>query len=109
MDLPKIGGEFSLLIAPARHVLVRRHYLPPRFEIPGPLALDGRAGAFSFLSAHLLIKAQAQELHFHLLDLVRLRCRDGSKESPGGIECAVCVVTGEGLLVRPLITADSSG
>ena len=56
-----------------------------------------------FSASHLLVEAQAQKLHLHLLDLVRLRRRDGGEEPPRRVERAVGVVAGECLLVRPLV------
>ena len=103
MHLPQIGGELGLLIAAARHVLMRRHYLPPRLEVARALALDSRPGGLAPFPSHLLVEPQAQEFHLHLLDLVGLRGRDGGKEPPCGVESAVGVVTREGLLVRPLV------
>ena len=53
MHLPQIRGEFGLLIAPAGHIPMRRHYFPPRLQRTGHLALDGRACAFAPLAARL--------------------------------------------------------
>ena len=48
-----------------------------------------------FSRSHLLVEAQAQKLHLHLLDFVRLRRRDGGEKPPCRIERAVGVVAGE--------------
>ena len=103
VHLPEIGGELGLLVAAAGHVLVRRHHFAPGLEVTRRRALDRRAGALALFASHLLVEAQAQELHLHLLDLVGLRRRDGGQQPPGRVERAVGVVAGEGLLVRPLV------
>jgi hypothetical protein len=82
MHLPQIGGELGLLVPPARHVLVRRHHFAPRLDIACALTLDRRPGALALFPPHLLVEAQTQELHFHLLNLVCLRGRDGGEEPP---------------------------
>src|SRR5205814_9615042 len=53
-------------------------------------------GGLTPFPSHVLVEPQAQEFHFHLLDLVALRCRDGGKEPTCGVECAVGIVTREG-------------
>ena len=103
VHLPEVGGELGLLVAAAGHVLVRRHHLAPGLEAARRRALDRRAGALALLAAHLLVEAQAQQLHLHLLDLVGLRRRDGGQQPAGRVERAVGVVAGEGLLVRPAV------
>ena len=103
VHLPEVRRELGLLVAATRHVPVRADHLPPGLEVGRGLALDGGPGALPLLAAHLLVEAQAQQLHLHLLDLVRLRCRDGGQEPAGRVEGAVGVVGGEGLLVRPAV------
>jgi len=75
--LPEIGRKLGLLVATAGHVLVRRHHFTPGFEIPGRRTFDGRSRALALFASHLLVEAQAQKLHLHFLDFVRLRSRDG--------------------------------
>ena len=103
VHLPEVGGELGLLVAAAGHVLVRRHHLAPGLEAARRRALDRGAGALALLAAHLLVEAEAQKLHLHLLDLVGLRRRDGGQQPAGRVEGAVGVVAGECLLVRPLV------
>ncbi len=61
VDLPKIRGEFRLLVPAARNVLVRRHDFAPRLECAGRLAFDGGAGGATLLRAHLLVEAYAED------------------------------------------------
>ncbi len=96
MHLPEIGGELGLLVAAAGHVLVRRDHLAPGLEVGRDGALDGGAGGLALLAAHLLVEAQAQQLHLHLLDLVGLGRRDGGQQPPRRVERAIGVVAGEG-------------
>jgi hypothetical protein len=102
VDLPQVGGELGLLVLPARDVLVRADDLAPGLEVSGCLALDGRAGGPTLLGTELLLEADAEELHLHLVDVVRLWCRDRNEHAAGGIERAVRVIARESLLVRPL-------
>ncbi len=103
MHLPEVRRELGLLVPAARHVPVRRHHLAPRLEVARRCALDGRARTLALLAAYLLVEAQAQQLGLHLLDLVGLRRRDSGEQPPRRVECAIGVVAGEGLLVRPLV------
>ena len=103
MHLPEVGGELGLLVAAAGHVAMGRHHLAPRLEAARDLALDGRAGAPALFAAHLLVEAQAQQLHLHLVDLVGLGCGDGGEQAGRGVERPVGVVAGERLLVRPFV------
>ena len=48
--------------------------------------------------------AQAEQLHFHRLDLTRLRCRDGGQQARRGVQHAVRVIARKGLLV--LLSSD---
>jgi hypothetical protein len=101
MHLPQIGGELGLLVATAGHVGMRHHHFAPGLEVAGHAALDCRAGRLPLFAARLLVEAHAQQFHLHLVHIVRLRGRNGGQQTPGGIQCAVGVVAGEGFLVRP--------
>ena len=103
VDLPEVRGKLRLLVATARYVFVGARDLAPRLELSGGLTLDGRSRALSLLVAHLLIEAQAQELHLHLLDVARLWRRHRRKEARGGVEGTVSVVARERLLVSPAV------
>src|ERR1035441_5453888 len=103
MDLPEIGCELRLLVAPAGNILVRIHHLAPGLEIARSLALNRRARSLAFLGAHLFIEADAQQLHLHLFDLVRLWSGDSRKETAGRIECAIGIVSCKWLLVCPTV------
>src|SRR5690606_621748 len=70
VDLPEVGGELGLLVAPAGDVAVRRGDLAPGLEPARALALDGGAGGAALLAAHLLVVADAQEFLLHALDLL---------------------------------------
>jgi hypothetical protein len=95
IHLPQIGGELGLLITAAGHVLVRRHHFAPGLEVGRTRAFDDRAGALALFGSHLLIEAQAQKLHLHFLDLIRLGGGYGGQEPPRRIERTVGVVAGE--------------
>ena len=103
VHLPEVGGELSLLVAAAGHVAMGRHHLAPRLEAARDLALDGRARALALFAPHLLIEAQTQQFQFHLFDVIRLWRGNGRQQPGGGIQAAIGVVGGEGLLVRPLV------
>ena len=73
MHLPEVGGELRLLVAPARHVGVRRDDLAPGLERAGRRRLDQRAAGLALLAAHLLVEREPAQLHLHLADFVGLR------------------------------------
>jgi hypothetical protein len=101
MHLPQIGGELGLLVATAGHVDMRHDHFAPGLEVAGDAAFDRRAGRFPLFAARLLVEAHAQQFHLHLVDVVRLRGRNGGQQAPSRIERAVGVVAGEGFLMRP--------
>src|SRR5216684_2894492 len=103
MDLPEIGGELCLLVAPARYIGMRRDDLAPRLERAARRRLDQRAARFSLLAAYLLVEREPPKLHLHLADFVGLCRRDGGEQPCYRVECAVSVVARERLLVRPLV------
>ena len=74
MDLPEVGGKLCLLVAPARHIGVRRDDLAPWLERTGRRRLDEGTARLTLLAAHLLVKREPPQLHLHLADLVGL-CR----------------------------------
>ena len=69
VHLPEIGGEFGLLIAPARDVLVGRDDLPPWLEAGGDSASDGGARLPAPFPTRLLVEADSQQLHLEALEL----------------------------------------
>ena len=87
----------------AGDVLVRRHHLAPRLQGHGR-ALDGEAGLLAAFAARLLVVADAQQLHLELLDVGGLWSRDGGQQPVRGVERAVGVVSGEGLLMGPVVS-----
>ena len=103
VHLPQVGGKLGLLVAATGHVPVWRHHLAPGFEIARRCAFDGRASASAPIAAHLFIEDGAPELHLDLADLIGLRSRHRSQQALGRVECSISIVTGKGLLVRPLI------
>jgi hypothetical protein len=82
---------------------VRRDHLAPGLEAAGHPALDGLADRLALLAPRLFVEAQAQQFHLHLVHFVGLGGRDGGQQALGGIQGAVSVIAGEGLLVGPLI------
>src|SRR5207247_1390201 len=61
MDLPKISGEFGLLVPACRNVLVRRDDFSPWLQRPGRLTFDRCAGRATFLRSHLFVEAKAEQ------------------------------------------------
>src|SRR5260370_13014586 len=51
--LPQIGRELCLLVAPARHILMRSHNLPPGFQTGARLAFNRGARTPSLFAADL--------------------------------------------------------
>src|SRR5271157_1350875 len=103
MYLPEVGCKLRLLVAPAGNILVRIHHLAPGLEIARSLALNRRARSLAFLGAHLLVEADAQQLHLHLFNLVRLWSGNRREETAGRIECAVGIISGKWLLMGPAV------
>ena len=103
VHLPQVGGKLGLLVAATGDVPVRRHDLAPGLQIACRCAFDGRASAPAPIAAHLFIEDGAPELHLDLADLIGLRSRHRSQQALGRVERSISVVTGKGLLVRPLI------
>ena len=67
MDLPEIGRELCLLIAPARHVGVRRHHLAPGLERPvGDVPSISEPPAFRFSPRTCSSKVEPAQLELHL-------------------------------------------
>jgi hypothetical protein len=104
VNLPQVGGKLGLLVPSARDVLVRRHDLAPRLQGPGGGALDRRARALSLLAPDLLVEADAQELHLHLLELGALGRRHAREEAARRVEGSVGIVARERLLVSPAVS-----
>ena len=103
MHLPEVGGELGLLVAAACHVRVGRHDLPPGLQVGGDRTLDRQAGLAAALAPRLLVVAHPQQFILDLVDVVRLWGRYRGQQASGRIQDAVRVVTGEILLVRPLV------
>ena len=103
VDLVEICRELGLLVSAAGHVLVRVDDLPPRLEAAGDRALDSRASDLALLAAHLLVEDKAAKLHLHLADFIGLGRGHRSQQPSHRVECPIRVVTGEHLLVRPLV------
>jgi hypothetical protein len=82
MDLPKIGSELGLLIPATGDIPVWADDFPPGLQLSGCLALDGSAGGPALLSPDLFLKADAQQLHLELLDVIGLRSRHGTQQTP---------------------------
>jgi len=101
MDLPQVRGELGLLVPATGHVLVRHHHLTP--GLPRHPALDGLSHRLALLAPCLLVEALAQQFHLHPADLKGLGGRDGGQQALGGVQGAVGVVAGDGLLVRPRV------
>src|SRR5262245_51034769 len=59
VDLPQVCSKLGLLVAPARHVLMRSYYLAPRLQVASGLAFNGCTRGLALLAANLLIKAHA--------------------------------------------------
>jgi len=89
MHLPQIGGKLRLLIAAARHVVVRHHDLAPWFQAADHARFDGCAGRLSLFAARLVVKAHTQQLHLHLLDVVGLGRGNSGQQAADGIKGAV--------------------
>ena len=60
IDLPEISREFSLLILPAGHVLMRTYHLTPRWQPTRRLVFCHLAGGPAPLEASLLIETQPE-------------------------------------------------
>ena len=70
MDLPEVGGEFGLLVVAAGDVGVGVDYVAPGGQAAGGCCGDDSGGTAA-LAAGLFVKAQAQQFHLQLFDLVR--------------------------------------
>ncbi len=92
VHLPQVRGELRLLVAPARHVGVRRNHLAPWLEGAGRRRLDQGAPGFALLAAHLLVVDKPPQFLLHLADVAGLRRRDGGQETVHGIQRAIRVV-----------------
>src|SRR5687767_6365365 len=103
MNLPKISGEFGLLVSAGRDVLVRCDDFSPWLQRPGCLAFDRGASGTTFLRSHLFVEAKAEQLHLHLVELVGLWRGHREQQPVGRIERTIRVVAREWVLVRPAI------
>ena len=105
MGLPQVGGEFRLLVSPARHILVRRYDFSPWLErSPGGGGFDQGAPRLAFFGAHLFVVDRAPQFFLHALDFVRLlRGGDGGEEPDRRIQHAIRIVAGERPLMRPSV------
>ena len=108
VDLPQIGSELRLLVAPAGHVGVRRHDLAPRLETTRCRGLHERASGLALLAAHLLVEDEPAQLELHRADLVGLWRRDRRQQPRHRVERAVGVVARERLLVPHLLRTSRS-
>ena len=102
MHLPEVGGEFRLLIAPARHVVMRRRHFAPGLQAARDFAVDG-GDDFALFGAVLLLVAQAQQFVFHFFDIRRLRRGNRGQQPRRAVEGAIGVVAAIGLLMRPIV------
>ncbi len=104
MDLPKIGGQFRLLISTTRNVGVRRDDFPPGLQPANRCRLDQGTTGLSLLASHLFVEDLAAQFQLQTANRLRLWRRDRGQEAFRRIERPVGVVAGEVLLVRPAIT-----
>ena len=105
VHLPEVRRELRLLVAPARHVGVRRNKLAPGLERAGRGRLDQRAARLALLAAYLLVEGEPAQLELHPIDFLRLQGRDRGEQPRHRIERPISVVARERLLVRPLVAA----
>ena len=101
--LPQIGGELRLLIAPAGHVLMRRHHVAPCLQPGHPTGVPHGPYGTAALATRLLLKADPQQLLLVPIDLPHLRRRNRGQQALHRVQGAVGIVRGKGFLVRPLV------
>ena len=105
MHFGEIGRELGLLEFAGRNVLVRLDYLTPRKQARHGLDGDFQAlGLPPLLIALKLGELRAQDGVAHLRELLGgLTGADRLHQTTHGIERALGVVIGEGLIVRELV------
>ena len=103
-DLMEVGGELRLLVAAGGDVRVRSYDVPPRLQTGDRLAL-GRCARLTLAHVPLLLRETGTEqLLSHLLDLARVLAGVARvEEQLRGVERAVSLVGGEGLVVGPTV------
>ena len=104
VDLAQVGGEFGLLVAPARDIGVWRDKLAPRTQTQSGRSIKRGGDCFLLLALHLLLKTNAEHLLFLAVNLGGLLGgTDREQQALDAIKGAVGVVKRKSVLVRPTV------